>query len=295
MIKSMTGFASVSRNHELATIGVTARSVNHRYLDVQVRVPQLLVEQEAELRGLVQRTVQRGRVELTVTARVTKPPAVEVELNESLVEALSAAVERAHERGLATGGLASSDLLRFPQAVVVRERETDEVSRTSIQAAVAEAVETALRELDVMRLREGEYLGADLDSKRANVADLVERLATTAESGQTGLIDRLTTRVGELRAQSVVDEGLVAQEVVRFAARSDVSEELARLRGHLAHWSVLATSPGPCGRKLDFLLQEMNREVNTLGAKIEGAEVSELIVAGKAELEKLREQIQNVE
>ena len=106
MIKSMTGFASVSRNHELATIGVTARSVNHRYLDVQVRVPQLLVEQEAELRGLVQRTVQRGRVELTVTARVTKPPAVEVELNESLVEALSAAVERAHERGLATGGLA---------------------------------------------------------------------------------------------------------------------------------------------------------------------------------------------
>ena len=295
MIKSMTGFASVSRDHELANISVTARSVNHRYLDVQVRVPQLLAEQEVELRGLVQRMVQRGRVELTVTTRVTKPPAVEVALNESLVEALSAAVERAHERGLATGGLASSDLLRFPQAVVVRERETDEVSRTAIQAAVAEAVGTALRELDAMRMREGEYLGADLDSKRAKFADLVERLATTAESGQAELVARLTTRVGELRAQSVVDEALVAQEVVRFAGRSDVSEELARLRGHLAHWLVLATSSGPCGRKLDFLLQEMNREVNTLGAKIEGAEVSELIVAAKAELEKLREQTQNVE
>jgi uncharacterized protein (TIGR00255 family) len=295
MIKSMTGFASVSREHELATIGVTARSVNHRYLDVQVRVSQWLAEQEAELRGLVQRWVARGRVELTVTTRVTRPPTVEVTLNQSLAEALSAAVEQAHERGLATGGLTSSDLLRFPQAVVVREREADEASRLSVQGAVTEAVEAALRDLDSMRAREGKYLSEDLESKRASVADLVERLANAAESGQAGLVTRLTTRVEELRAQSAVDEAQVAQEVVRFAARSDVSEELARLRGHLAHWAVLADSPDPCGRKLDFLLQEMNREVNTLGAKIEGVGVSELIVAAKAELEKLKEQTQNVE
>ena len=295
MIKSMTGFASVSREHELATIGVTARSVNHRYLDVQVRVSQLLAVQETELRGLVQRRVARGRVELTVTTRVITPPAVEIALNEPLVEALSAAVERAHARGLATGGLTSSDLLRFPQAVVVRERETDEASRTTIQRAVADAVDSALCELDEMRTREGGYLRADLDTRRATVADLVERLAVAAQTGEAGLVARLTTRVEELRAQSQVDEALVAQEVVRFAARSDVTEELARLRGHLAHWSVLAASPDPCGRKLDFLLQEMNREVNTLGAKIEGTGVSELIVATKAELEKLREQTQNVE
>ena len=295
MIKSMTGFASVSREHELATIGVTARSVNHRYLDVQVRVSQLLAVQETELRGLVQRRVARGRVELTVTTRVITPPAVEVALNEPLVEALSAVVERAHARGLATGGLTSSDLLRFPQAVVVRERETDEASRTTIQRAVADAVDNALCELDEMRTREGGYLRADLDTRRATVADLVERLAVAAQTGEAGLVARLTTRVEELRAQSQVDEALVAQEVVRFAARSDVTEELARLRGHLAHWSVLAASPDPCGRKLDFLLQEMNREVNTLGAKIEGTGVSELIVATKAELEKLREQTQNVE
>ena len=295
MIKSMTGFASVSREHELATIGVTVRSVNHRYLDVQVRVSHLLAEQETELRGLVQRRVARGRVELAVTTRVITPPAVEIALNEPLVEALSAAVERAHARGLATGGLTSSDLLRFPQAVVVRERETDEASRTTIQRAVADAVDSVLCELDEMRTREGGYLRADLDTRRATVADLVERLAVAAQTGEAGLVARLTTRVEELRAQSQVDEALVAQEVVRFAARSDVNEELSRLRGHLAHWSVLAASPDPCGRKLDFLLQEMNREVNTLSAKIEGAGVSELIVATKAELEKLREQTQNVE
>lgn len=295
MIKSMTGFASVSREHKLATIGVTVRSVNHRYLDVQVRVSQLLAAQETELRGLVQRRVARGRVELAVTTRVITPPAVEIALNEPLVEALSAAVEQAHARGLAIGGLTSSDLLRFPGAMVVRERETDEASRTTIQRAVADAVDSALCELDEMRIREGGYLGADLNTRCATVADLVERLAVAAQTGEAGLVARLTNRVEELRGQSQVDEALVAQEVVRFAARSDVTEELTRLRGHLAHWSMLAASPDPCGRRLDFLLQEMNREVNTLGAKIEGTGVSELIVAAKAELEKLREQAQNVE
>ena len=295
MIKSMTGFASVGVDHELATVGVTLRSVNHRYLDVQVRVPQVLAEQETELRGLVQSRVARGRVELAVTTRVIKPPAVEIGLNDPLVEALAVVVGRAHDRGLATGGLTSSDLLRFPQAVIVRERETDEASRRTIQRVVAEAVDRGLGELDEMRIREGKYLRADLDTRRALVADLVERLAVAAQTGEAGLVARLTTRVEELRGQNQVNEALVAQEVVRFAARSDVSEEVARLRGHLAHWSVLAESPDPCGRKLDFLLQEMNREVNTLGAKIEGAGVSELIVAAKAELEKLREQTQNVE
>ena len=295
MIKSMTGFASVSREHELATIGVTVRSVNHRYLDVQVRVSQLLAAQETALRGLVQRRVARGRVELAVTTRVITPPAVEIALNEPLVEALSAAVEQAHARGLAIGGLTASDLLRFPGAMVVRERETDEASRTTIQRAVADAVDSALCELDEMRIREGGHLRADLETRCATVADLVERLAVAAQTGEAGLVARLTNRVEELRAQSQVDEALVAQEVVRFAARSDVTEELTRLRGHLAHWSMLAASPDPCGRKLDFLLQEMNREVNTLGAKIEGTGVSELIVATKAELEKLREQTQNVE
>ncbi len=295
MIKSMTGFASVSREHKLATIGVTVRSVNHRYLDVQVRVSQLLAAQETALRGLVQRRVARGRVELAVTTRVITPPAVEIALNEPLVEALSAAVEQAHARGLAIGGLTSSDLLRFPGAMVVRERETDEASRTTIQRAVADAVDSALCELDEMRIREGGHLGADLNTRCATVADLVERLAVAAQTGEAGLVARLTNRVEELRGQSQVDEALVAQEVVRFAARSDVTEELTRLRGHLAHWSMLAASPDPCGRRLDFLLQEMNREVNTLGAKIEGTGVSELIVAAKAELEKLREQAQNVE
>ena len=295
MIKSMTGFAAGSRELDAAALGVTARTVNHRYLDIQLRLPPLLAAQEAELRGVVQRWVARGRVELAVTARLLGPPEVEVALNEPLVDALSAAVEQARARGAVTAGLSAGDLLRFPQALVVQERDLDEARRAALGQAATGAVEEVLRDLDAMRVREGGYLLVDLEARCRTLSDLVDRLEAVAESGRTRLVSRLTDRIEELRGQAAVEEAAVAQEVVRFAARSDVSEEITRLRGHLAHWSTLVGSSEPCGRKLDFLLQEMNREVNTLGAKVEGADASELGVTAKAELEKLREQVQNVE
>ncbi len=295
MIKSMTGFASGSREHETAALGITARTVNHRYLDIQVRLPPLLAPVEVELRGAVQRWVARGRVELAVTARLLGQPEVEVALNEPLVDALSAAVEQARARGVATGGLTAGDLLRFPRALVVEELELDEAGRAALGRAATAAVEEVLRDLDAMRVREGGYLLADLEARCRTLSDLVGHLEAAAESGRAELVSRLGTRLEELRGHAGIEEAAVAQEVVRFAARSDVSEEITRLRGHLAHWSALTGSTEPCGRKLDFLLQEMNREVNTLGAKVEGADASELVVTAKAELEKLREQVQNVE
>ena len=295
MIKSMTGFASGSRELDTATLGITARTVNHRYLDVQLRLPPLLAPIEVELRGVVQRWVARGRVEVAVTARLLGQPEVEVALNEPLVDALSAAVEQARARGVVAAGLIAGDLLRFPRALVVEELELDEAGRAALGRAAPAAVEDVLRDLDAMRVREGGYLLADLEARCGTLSDLVDRLEAAAESGRAGLVSRLNARVEELRAQAGVEEAALAQEVVRFAARSDVSEEITRLRGHLSHWSALTGATEPCGRKLDFLLQEMNREVNTLGAKVEGADASELVVTAKAELEKLREQVQNVE
>lgn len=295
MIKSMTGFASGSRELETAALGVTARTVNHRYLDIQVRLPPLLAPVEVELRGVVQRWVARGRVELAVTARLLGQPDVEVALNEPLVDALSAAVEQARARGVTGGGLTAGDLLRFPRALVVEEAELDEAGRAALGQGAIAVVEDVLSDLDAMRVREGGYLLADLEARCGTLSDLVGRLESAAESGRAELVSRLNARVEELRAQAGVEEAALAQEVVRFAARSDVSEEITRLRGHLSHWSALTGATEPCGRKLDFLLQEMNREVNTLGAKVEGADASELVVTAKAELEKLREQVQNVE
>ncbi len=299
MIKSMTGFASLTREDERATVAVTIRAVNHRQLDLQLRSPQSLSGIETELRALVAKHVARGRVELSVSVQLRQTAGVDVEFNEEFARSLEIALDKARERGLVTGALTPGDLLRLPQAITIRDRQPDEDEAAKTAVAVAaqarEVVEQALIDLDSMRSREGASLRGDLHSRRTAVADLVERIAVAADEGRAAMEQRVTERVSELRVSLQADETAVAQEIVRMAARSDISEELERFRGHVSHWDALADSPEPCGRKLDFLLQEMNREVNTMGSKADGLRVSELIIAAKAELEKMREQVQNVE
>ena len=300
MIKSMTGFASLTRDNESATITATIRAVNHRFLDLQLRLPVPLASIETRLRTVVQRRIARGRVELTVTLQQRRAPAFEVELNETFLEALVSAIARARERGYVAGQITPSDLLRFPQALAIRERAegddaANEAATEELAARVEETVSAALDELDTMRVREGGYLRSDLDGRRAQLDTLFRAVAAAAEQGMAGLQARLEERVRELRADALADESLIAQEIAKFVGRSDITEEVVRFRGHLEHWQALSDSPKPCGRKLDFLLQEMNREVNTVASKAEGPGVSEIVVELKAELEKMREQVQNVE
>ncbi len=296
MIKSMTGFASLTRDDETATVGVTVRAVNHKFLDVQLRIPASLAALESRLRAIAQKRIGRGRVEVSVTVSQRRVPTLEVQLNETFLEALGAALDRARERGYVAGPMTPGDLLRFPQALSITERteETDGAGE-QIAGRVEEAVAAALDELDTMRVREGSYLRADLDARRATLGELFERAAAAADEGMATLRTRLEERVRELRVDALADEVTIAQEIAKFVGRSDITEEVVRFRGHLEHWRALSDSPEPCGRKLDFLLQEMNREVNTVGSKAEGSAVSEVVVALKAELEKMREQVQNVE
>jgi uncharacterized protein (TIGR00255 family) len=297
MIKSMTGFASVTREDDRATIAVTIRALNHRYLDLQLRVPQTLAALEGDVRALVAKRVARGRVELSMSLQLRQTPGMDVEFNEEFGRALETALEQARARGLVSGMLTPGDLLRLPQAITIRERSstTDDVLIHQIGEHARQTVDEALNDLDSMRAKEGDHLRADLDQRRTLVADLVERIAVAADEGRAAMEQRLAERVAEVRATLQVDESAVAQEIVRAAGRSDISEEVARFRGHVSHWVTLSDSVEPCGRKLDFLLQEMNREVNTMGSKADGLRVSELIIAAKAELEKMREQVQNVE
>ena len=296
MIKSMTGFASLTRDDEVATITITIRSVNHKFLDLQVRLPTALAGVENRLRSLAQKRVSRGRVEITVSVQQRRGPALEVELNEAFLEALGGAIDRARERGYVSGTMAPGDLLRFPQALSIRERTEDaQADAEQVASRVEDAVSAALDDLESMRAREGGYLRADLENRRATLGELFARAAAAADDGIVGLQTRLQERVRELRADALADETVIAQEIAKFVGRSDITEEVVRFRGHLEHWRALTDSPEPCGRKLDFLLQEMNREVNTVGSKAEGPGVSEVIVALKAELEKMREQVQNVE
>ena len=296
MIKSMTGFASLSRDDERGAIGVTIRSVNHRFLDLQLRLPPSIADVEPRLRALVQRQLARGRVEISVSLQLRQVLAPQVELNEEFVKALSTAMEQARTRGLVEGTLSPGDLLRLPQALSIRERlpESAGVS-TMLGTAVDDAVETALTQLEEMRVREGLHLRTDLDTRKALLADLIGRIAAAADTGRVELEARLLERARELATALPIDQAALSQEVVRVAQRSDISEEVTRFHGHLAHWDALSDSPEPCGRKLDFLLQEMNREVNTIGSKADGLQVSEVVIQAKAELERMREQVQNVE
>jgi uncharacterized protein (TIGR00255 family) len=292
----MTGFASITSEDERATVSVTIRALNHRHLDLQVRIPQALAAIEPEVRSLVGQRVARGRVELSVSLQLRQPPAIEVEFNETFGNALSAAIDRARDRGLVTGALTPGDLLRLPQALTIRERQSsDETVEKELAARVSIAIADALSDLDTMRTHEGDHLRQDLDQRRTLVADLVERVASAADEGRAAMEQRLAERVRDLRIDLQADQTAVAQEIVKMAARSDISEELTRFRGHVAQWVALSAGAEPCGRKLDFLLQEMNREVNTMGSKADGLRVSELVITAKAELEKMREQVQNVE
>lgn len=295
MIKSMTGFASLTRENQHAVVTVSVKSVNHRYLDVQVRLPVALAELELDLRGLVQACATRGRVELTLTMQRRDAPPMTLEIQPSLVEALARAAQQMQEQGLVHAGLTAGDVVKFPQVVTVREAPTDEGIWQAMCELVREATREALHELDAMRSREGSFLDRDLSERAAALGSLVDQIVAESAAEEASLRDRLVARVEELRSQVDVEPAAIAQEVVRWAARSDIHEEVARLGGHLEHMAHLSREPSACGRRLDFLVQEMNREVNTIGSKAEGRGIAPLVVAAKAEIEKIREQVQNVE
>jgi len=296
MIKSMTGFASLTREFEAATISATIKSVNHRFLDLQLRIPASIAPVETKLRTLVQKRVARGRVEVVIGVQQRRAATLDVELNEEFLTALGGAIERARQQGYVAGEMTPGDLLRFPQALAIRERITEADADLALLTPLVEnTVDAALDDLDAMRNTEGSYLRTDLDARRTLLGELFERVAHAADQGMEILQARLHERVRELRADALADEALIAQEIAKFVGRSDITEEVVRFRGHLDHWQALSDGLEPCGRKLDFLLQEMNREVNTTGSKAEGPAVSEIIVSLKAELEKMREQVQNVE
>ena len=295
MMKSMTGFASASHDDDSGAISVTLRAVNHRFLDLQVRLPPSLADLEPRVRAAMQQRLARGRVEVQVALQARGGPVPVVELNDGFVRALTAAIDAARDAGLVVGALTPGDVLRLPQALSIRERPSGDDGSAAWAGAAETVLARAIDALDEMRSREGAHLRADLSARKAALGGLIEAIARAADQGRTQIEGRLLERAREMSASLPIDQAALAQEVVRVAQRSDIAEEVTRFRAHLEHWDALTDADEPCGRKLDFLLQEMNREVNTIGSKADGVPVSELIIQAKAELERMREQVQNVE
>ena len=219
-----------------------------------------------------------------------------MELNDGFVRALTAAIDAARDAGLVAGALTPGDVLRLPQALSIREQPVGDDGSSAWASAAETVLDRALDALDEMRTREG-AAPARRSRRAARRRSAGSSTPSPARRPRGGcrLEGRLLERAREMSASLPIDQAALAQEVVRAAQRSDIAEEVTRFRAHLDHWDVLADADEPCGRKLDFLLQEMNREVNTIGSKADGVPVSELIIQAKAELERMREQVQNVE
>ena len=239
MIKSMTGFASLTRDDELATITVTIKAVNHRFLDLQLRMPSSLAAAETRIRSLVQSASRAGAWRSASRFSSGGTPAVEVELNEPFLDALQAALERARERGYVEGRIGAATCSGFRRRCRIREKAEDAVGGAVAAGRVEEAMAAALEELDTMRVaRRRIPASADLDARRARLGELFDQVAAAAEQGIAGLQARLLERVKELRAESLADEALVAQEIAKFVDRSDITEEIVRFRAHLEHWQA---------------------------------------------------------
>lgn len=294
----MTGFAAVARETPAGRVQVTLRSVNHRFLDMLIKAPAILGDSEAAVRTTLQKRLTRGRVEVSLSIELVHAETAEVTIDDDLLDRIAAALEGARARGVITGMLTASDVVRLPHVLEVSSRSADrQPSRLTpeVVALVGDVVGEAIDALIVMRDTEGQFLRADLDAKAGSLRRFVDELERLGHDGQRDLETRLRERLAGLSPDVSTDAAALAQEVVRFVARSDVDEEIVRLRGHLDHWQMLSDGPEPCGRKLDFLVQELNREFNTIGAKIEGGRATETVIAAKAELERVREQVQNVE
>jgi uncharacterized protein (TIGR00255 family) len=289
----MTGYGAAAVDSPEFRASVTARSLNHRYLDLTVHTPRRLQAIEIDVKRLVQARVQRGRVEVSIQASLRQGEAEVVLAPPAVVGALVQALRRIQDEHGLPGELGAADVARFPGVLELTELGAglDEDRRQELLGAV----DKALGELEHMRRTEGETLQAvllgSLDALEA-AASRIEALSLTERAARR---EALVEKARALRDELGLEDGRLYQEVVRLVDRQDVAEELQRLRSHVTQARAAVSADSPSGKRLDFLAQEMGREANTIGSKVASAALVQEVVALKSELERLREQVQNVE
>lgn len=288
MVKSMTGFGQA----DSGVYKVEARSVNHRFLDVVVRMPRDIQVLEERVRKSVQTVLHRGRVEVFVNRREEENPAGCVKLDRELAKAYAAALDELSQLCVPGQKPDLALLARLPDVLRVEKAETDlEQSWDILQGLV----ETALEKLDDQRAQEGRRLQADILERLARVEALVSAVEKRAPDLQAEYRGKLLERMQNLLAGAEIDQTRILTEAALFADRSSIAEELVRLSSHIVACRQAMETESPVGRKLDFLVQELFRETNTIGSKANDYETSRLVVEIKTELEKIREQVQNIE
>lgn len=296
MILSMTGFGSASFLSGETSFEVEIRSVNHRHLDARVRVPRVMSALEPELRARIQARFDRGKFDCTIASPEGGAPTPKLEIDFGAARAYLDAARQLTRTAGASGELDVAGLLALPGVSRFVEME---VTPEAVREVCEAALDQALDALGAMRAREGESLSRDMDQRLATVLELANQLDGRAGEVVVAVREKLKRRARQLESETgLLDEARLHQEVTIAAERLDITEEIVRLRSHVEQFRAALAGGGPgkpVGRRLDFLLQELSREANTIGSKGSDASIAHTIVDLKTELERLREQVQNVE
>lgn len=289
---SMTGYGNAKGFVEGQEITVELKSVNNRYLDCSVRLPRNFLFAEDTVKQAVSAGVSRGKVDVFVSAQASQDSGTVVSVNEELARGYRDAVARIAETLGLESGLNAFSLARFPDVLTVERRELD---KDKAAAALSEITAKAVEEFNAMREREGERLRRDMLGKLETIEGLVSVVEERSPQTVKEYRERLEARLRDILADRSLDEQRVITEAAIFADRTAVDEETVRLRSHIAQFRTMLEEGSPIGRKMDFLVQEFNRESNTIGSKCSDASLAKVVVDLKSEIEKIREQLQNVE
>ena len=292
MIRSMTGYGSAAGEWNGAGIRIEMKSVNNRYFDFNLKIPRAYMSIEEKLKQLVQTRISRGKVDMFVTLDLSRASLDEIRVNYSLARSYVEAVRRVAEEFGVPDRLSASEVLRFPDVMSVERGDSD---AEGFYAAILSVAGEALAAFDDFRAREGERLGDDLMLRLSEI----ERLTALAEERSSASVPeyraKLIARMEEVLQNRQIDESRILTEAAIFADKVAINEETVRLRSHVAELRRMLESLEPIGRKLDFLVQEMNREANTVASKGNDSEMARIAIDLKAEVEKIREQAQNIE
>ena len=292
MIKSMTGYGRAQGSFSGGEVSVEIKSVNNRYLDCGVKLPRVYSFTEDAVKGLVQRTISRGKVDVFITVNSAGADNMKITLNAPVVEGYLSALKQLARDYDVRDDISVSSLSRFSDVLIMEKQEEDE---QEVREALLGVAEQALSAFDEMRSREGQALKQDLLQKADGILELVAQVEARSPVTVAAYRERLTAKMMEVLESSAIDEARIIQEAAIYADKVAVDEETVRLRSHVEQFRAMLSGGGVIGRKLDFLMQEMNREANTIGSKGSDVEQARTVVELKSQLEKIREQIQNIE
>ena len=292
MIKSMTGYGSAKGKAGDLEISVELKSVNNRYLDASVRMPRSFLFAEDAVKSAIGRHISRGKVDLFINVDSSAADDVSVKVNEALLRVYLDAIRLISEKYGLENDLNAVSAARFPDILSIEKKDLD---AEAISAGIVAIAEEALRDFDAMRQREGEKLCADVLCKLETISALVETVEREAPKTVEAYQNRLREKMNEVLSSAGVDENRILAEAAIFADRIAVDEETVRLRSHMSQLRTMLAGGSPIGRKIDFLIQEFNREANTIGSKCQNSDSAHVVVELKSEIEKIREHIQNIE